>query len=132
MYGLPQAGRLSQLCLISNLKEHGNHQCPNTPGLFKHESRDIIFCLVVDDFCIRYGTQDDADHLINALCSHDYELTVKPTGDTFLSMNIAFTPTSVSISMPGYVDKMLKIIRPHYLLPSHRPAQTSGRYTIPV
>jgi hypothetical protein len=47
-------------------------------------------------------------------------------------MNIAFTSTSVSISMPGYVDKMLKRFRPHYLLPFHIPAQTPGRYTIPV
>jgi len=132
MYGLPQAGRLSQLRLISHLKEHGYHQCPNTPCLFKHESRDIMFCLVVDDFGVRYGTQDDADHLINALRSHDYELTVKPKGDTYLGMNISFTPTSVSISMPGYIDKMLKRFRPHFRLPTHRPAQTPGRYTIPV
>ncbi len=131
MYGFPQAGRLSQLCLISHLKQHGYHQCPNTPCLFKHESRDIMFCLVVGE---RYGTQDDADHLINiiALRSHDYELTVKPKGDTYLSMHIYFTPTSVSISMPGYIDKMLKRFRPHYRLPTHRPAHTPGRYTIPV
>jgi hypothetical protein len=132
VYGLPQAGRLSQLRLISHLKEHGYYQCPNAPCLFKHESRDIMFCLVVDDFGVRYGTQDDADHLINALRSHDYELTVKPKGDTYLGMHISFTPTSVSISMPGYIDKMLKRFRPHYRLPTHRPAQTPGRYTIPV
>ena len=132
MYGLPQAGRLSQLRPISHLKEHGYHQCPNTPCLFKHDTRDIVFCLVVDDFGVRYGTQDDADHLINTLRANDYELTIKPTGDTYLGMHIDFTPTSVSISMPGYVDKMLKRFRPHYLLPTHRPAQTPGRYTIPV
>jgi hypothetical protein len=61
-----------------------------------------------------------------------YELTVKPTGDTYLLMNIDFIPTFVSISMPGYVDKMLKRFRPHYLLPSHRPTQTPGPYSIPV
>jgi hypothetical protein len=124
MYGLPQAGRLSQLRLISHLKEHGYHQCPNTPCLFKHESRDIMLCLVVDNFGVRYGTQDDADHLINALRSHDYELTVKPKGDTYLGMHISFTPTSVSISMPCYIDKMLKRFCPH--LPTHRPSQTPG------
>ena len=47
-------------------------------------------------------------------------------------MHIFFTPTSVSISMSGYIDKMLKRFRSHYRLPTHRPAQTSGRYTIPV
>ena len=29
-------------------------------------------------------------------------------GSTYLGMHIAFTPTTVSISMPGYIDKMLK------------------------
>ncbi len=36
MYGLPQAGRLSQLRLIEHLARHGYHQCPNTPCLFRH------------------------------------------------------------------------------------------------
>jgi hypothetical protein len=31
MFGLPQAGRLSQLRLISHLTEHGYHQCPTPP-----------------------------------------------------------------------------------------------------
>ncbi len=34
--------------------------------------------------------------------------------------------------MPGYIDKILKRFCPHYRLPTHRPAQTPGRYTIPV
>jgi hypothetical protein len=113
MYGLPQAGRLSQLRLISHLQQHGYHQCVNTPCLFKHETRDIMFCLVIDDFGICYGTQDDADHLIQTLQSHDYELTIKPTGDTYLEMNISFTPNSVTISMSGYVEKMMTRFRPH-------------------
>jgi hypothetical protein len=64
MYGLPQAGRLSQLRLISHLAKHGYHQCPNTPCLFRHETLDVTFCLVVDDFGIRYGSQSDADQAI--------------------------------------------------------------------
>jgi hypothetical protein len=63
MYGLPQAGRLSQIRLIEHLARHGYRQCPNTPCLFRHRSRDIIFSLVVDDFGVRYGSQSDIDHL---------------------------------------------------------------------
>jgi hypothetical protein len=132
MYGLPQVGRLSQLRLISHLQQHGYHQCVNTPCLFKHETRDIMFCLVVDDFGIGYGTQDDVDHLIQTLQSHDYELTIKPTGDTYLGMNISFTSNSVTISMPSYVEKMMTRFRPHYLLPNHRPAAIPGKYALPV
>jgi hypothetical protein len=109
MYGLPQAGRLSQLRLISHLQSHGYIQCPNTPCLFKQLTRDITFCLVVDDFGIKYGTQEDADHLIKTLQSNDYQLTIKPTGDTYLGMHITFNEHRVSISsMPGYITKMLK------------------------
>ncbi len=89
MYGLPQkAGRLSQLRLISHLQKHGYYQCENTPRLclFKHESRDITFCRVVARrFRFAMETQDDADHLIHTLRSHDYEITIKSTGDAYLA-----------------------------------------------
>jgi hypothetical protein len=49
-------------------------------------------------------------------------------------MNIAFNTarTAVTISMPGYVHKMLTRFRPQFLDKAHRPAQTPGRYTVPV
>jgi hypothetical protein len=128
MYGLPQAGRLSQLQLISHLAKHGYNQSPNTPCLFQHATLDVTFCLVVDDFSVRYGKQPDADHLIATLRANDYELTIKETGDTYLGMNISFGPDHVSLSMPGYIDKALQRFRPHYLLPTHRAAATPGKY----
>ena len=128
MYGLPQAGRLSQLRLISHLAAHGYHQCPNTPCLFQHDTLDVTFSLVVDDFGVRYGSQSDADHLIATLRANDYDLTIKPTGDTYLGMNISFTSNSVSLSMPGYIKKALQRFRPQYLLLTHRAAATPGKY----
>ncbi len=101
MYGLPQDGRLSQLRLISHLAKHGYHQCPNTPCLFRHDTLNVTFCLVVDDFGIRYGSPSDADHLIATLRANENELTIKETGDTYLGMQISFGPSSVSLSMPG-------------------------------
>ncbi len=128
MYGLPQAGRLSQLRLISHLAKHGYHQSPKTPCLFQHETLDVTFCLVVDDFGVRYGKQSDADHLIATLRANNYELTIKETGDTYLGMSISFGPGSVSLSMPGYINKALQRFRPHYLLPTHRAAAIPGKY----
>ncbi len=49
MYGLQQAGRLSQNRLIEHLAHHGYILCPNTPCLLWHRTREIIFSLVVDD-----------------------------------------------------------------------------------
>jgi hypothetical protein len=34
--------------------------------------------------------------------------------------------------MPGYVHKMLTRLRPQFLDKAHRPAQTPGRYIVPV
>jgi hypothetical protein len=83
MYGLPQVGRLSQLRLISHLAKHGYHQSTNTPCLFQHETLDVTFCLVVDDFGVRYGKQSDADHLIATLRAKEtylpgYEYLLRP------------------------------------------------------
>jgi hypothetical protein len=133
MYGLPQAGRLSQLRLIEHLRKHGYIQSSNTPCLFRHLTHDIQFCLVVDNFGIKYGSRDDADHLIHTLQSNGYELTIKGKGDTcYLGMDIKFTPRTISIFMSGYIEKMLQRFRPSYLLPSHRPSHTPGKYTTPV
>jgi hypothetical protein len=43
MYGLPQAGILSQQQLVRHLAKYGYYPSPNTPCLFKHESRPIAF-----------------------------------------------------------------------------------------
>jgi hypothetical protein len=86
----------------------------------------------VDDFGIKYGCREDAARLIKTLQSNGYELTIKKKGDAYLGMDITFTPSSVSISMPGYIEKMLQRVRLNYLLPSHRPSHTPGKYTIPV
>ena len=64
MYGLPQAGLLSQLQLVSLLYESGYHQT-STPMLFRHATRDITFCLVVDDFGVKYSKIADLEHLVD-------------------------------------------------------------------
>jgi hypothetical protein len=48
-------------------------------------------------------------------------------------MSISFDRVrhTVSLSMPGYVTKMLHRFRPQYLLPGHRAARTPGRYIPP-
>jgi hypothetical protein len=67
MYGLPQAGRLANDELVTHLAFHGYTQSPHTAGLFTHKTRPIAFCLVVDDFGIRYVGDDSAEHLIQTL-----------------------------------------------------------------
>ena len=54
MYGLPQAGLLANELLEKQLQEHGYKQREIIPGLWKHDTRDITFTLVVDDFGVKY------------------------------------------------------------------------------
>mmetsp|Transcript_13256 Transcript_13256/g.19065 ORF Transcript_13256/g.19065 Transcript_13256/m.19065 type:complete len:164 (-) Transcript_13256:125-616(-) len=67
MYGLPQASKIANDQLIKLLKPHGYTECDITPGLWKHATRSIQFCLVVDDFGIKYTDPDDVTHQIPTL-----------------------------------------------------------------
>ena len=67
MYGLPQAGIVAQELLKKQLAEYGYHRSKIINGFWKHKTRPICFCLVVDDFAVKYVNQKDSDHLINAI-----------------------------------------------------------------
>ena len=58
IYGLPQAGKLANDQLIRHLAPYGYSPCSITPGLWKHDTMNIAFLLVVDDFVLasRFGT----------------------------------------------------------------------------
>ena len=64
MYGLPQAGCIANDALVLHLAKDGYHQSKMIPGLFHHESRPVSFCLVVDDFGIKYVGKEHAEHLM--------------------------------------------------------------------
>ena len=108
MYGLPHAGRIAQDKLILHLIEDGYHQCPHTPCLFIHESRNIFFVLVVDDFGIKYKREEDRDHLFATLRKH-YSITTDLEGTKYLGINIHHdrTARTITLSMPNYVQDAL-------------------------
>jgi hypothetical protein len=98
MYGLPQAGLLSQLQLVSLLYEHGYHQT-STPMLFRHETRDITFVLVVDDFGVKYVLDADLNHLVTTL-SRLYAVKSNPTGTQYLGYTVPSTTTVKRAPLP--------------------------------
>jgi hypothetical protein len=110
MYGLPQAGRLANDQLIKHLNKHGYKQSKFTPGLFTHQTLPIAFCLVVDDFFVKYVGNDNANHIITTL-KHKYTITIDRTATQYLGLSLLWTfgnTPSVTISMPGYVEKALQ------------------------
>jgi len=121
MYGLKEAGKLSQLRLISHLAAHGFFET-TTPCLFRHVSRPITFVLVVDDFGVKYHHQDDFAYLVSIL-SLAYHCKAHPVSSKFLGFSIHHNRSSrsLSLSYPGYIATLLTRLRPNGVTPTASP-----------
>jgi hypothetical protein len=78
VYGLPQAGIISQELLQNRLAKHRYTQSIIIPGFWKHTTKQRCFTLVVDNFAVKYMMEQDAEHLISALKA-DYNITINKT-----------------------------------------------------
>jgi len=118
IYGLPQAGRISQQHLIAQLAKHGYYEAPMTPCLFLHKTNNIAFTLVVDDFGVKYKHKHELQHFLNAL-KEVYQYKVDMDGKRYLGMTIDIDRVNgiVALSMPGYVQQALNKYDPRRLLP---------------
>ena len=74
MYGLPQAGLLSNQLLENRLGKFNYYQSTMVLGLWKHKTRPIQFTLVVDDFGVKYTRKEDTKHLIAAIKASKYRV----------------------------------------------------------
>lgn len=63
MYGLKEAGYLYNVKLKQILAKEGYVPSKFTSGLFTHNTRDISFSLVVDDFRVKYTNKADTKYL---------------------------------------------------------------------
>ena len=122
MYGLKDAGKLSNLRLVSLLSASGFLETA-TPCLFRHVSRPISFVLVVDDFGIKYHDRDDYDYLISCL-SRLYLVKSHPIASKFLGFAISHNRSqrTLSLAYPGYIDALLHRLRPNGVKPAASPA----------
>ena len=74
MYGLPQAGILANKLLKERLARHGYFEQPHTPGLWKPLSHPIWFNLCVNDFGIKYISDNNLKQLFAALRKETYDI----------------------------------------------------------
>ena len=86
MYGLKQAGKISNDDIIEYLKEFGYYPSRKTPGLWLHKTRKISFTLVVDDLGVKYIDKADEDHLFSAIESK-YPLKIYWESNTYLGIH---------------------------------------------
>ncbi len=123
MYGLPQASILANKLLEQHLNSKGYYHCQHTPGLWRHVWRDIIFCLVVNDFGIKTTLHEHVLHLKTALKEH-YTVTMDWDGSLFCGINTNwnYPAGTVDLNMPKYILKaLLKFQHPTHDSPQHQP-----------
>ena len=63
MCGSPQAGLLAKELLGTRLAKHGYEQSKLIPGLWTHKKRPIKFCLVHNDYGVKYVGGEHAEYL---------------------------------------------------------------------
>ncbi len=109
VYGLPQAGIISQELLTKRLKKHGYSQSKTTPGLWKHEWHPVWFSLIVDDFGVKYIGEEHAQHLIQMVQQY-YKCSFEPEGERYCGLTIKWDHPGkkVHISMPLFLENALK------------------------
>jgi hypothetical protein len=114
MYGLKRAGILAQQQLVKHLAEADYIQDDATPCLFKHKTKPVSFCIVVDDFAIQYIGKDNANHLLDKI-KEKYTIKEDWEASKYIGITCNFATESsgrkrryVTKSMPGYYDKALQ------------------------
>eukprot|EP00957_Ditylum_brightwellii_P178248 13576607-Ditylum_brightwellii.AAC.1 len=140
MYGLPQAGKIANDQLVKHLKQYGYSPTKHTPGLWKHKTRDITICLVVDNFGIKYTNEKDGKHLIDVVQTL-YTITVDCKGKIFCSITLKWDckNRTVDLSIPGYIKAVLTkykhvpLCRPEHVLHVYEvPRYTRGLQMAPL
>lgn len=106
MYGLPQAGYIAQQDLGKLLKANGFYECPRTPQVFRHETRNLTMSIVVDDFGVLYLKKEDVDWLLGVLGTK-YELKVDWAGELYIGITLQwdYEARTCRMSMPDYIRK---------------------------
>ena len=86
-YGLKQSGKIAHDDLVEHLKKDGYIKT-TTEGLFKHQTRNIAFTLVTDDFAIKYTDSTDADHLIQCIRKKYKKFKVDWDAKQYIGINL--------------------------------------------
>ena len=100
---------------MHHLALYGYAPVQHTPYIWKHESNEILFALVVDDFGTKPTSESATSHLLQAL-RDKYQITVDPSGTKFLSfvLDWDYPARKVYLLMPNYVWHVLNRLQ-HYL-----------------
>ena len=123
--GLKEAGKIAHDDLVERLAKRGHRKCERAEGLFKHESRDTSFALVVDDFGIKHKKMEDVEHLKKVIGEHHpfkVDMEAKQHVGTQLKWNRS--RRALRCSMPGHVQQALEELQ--HVLPNRHHCAPSA------
>ena len=96
-------------------------QCPERSDYGGHYKRPTKLCLCVDDFGVKYCSDDDANNLCNAI-SANFKHTTDKEGRYYCGLTIDwnYALEHVDVSMPNYVQEAQKKLNYHQkVFPHH-------------
>ena len=104
MYGLPQAGKITDGRLVKHLANFGYFPDRHMPGMWHHNTLNIRFCLVVDDYGTKYVNKADVENLNTALSSL-YKIISYWRGGLYLGLTLKwdYEARTCNVFMPGYI-----------------------------
>ena len=99
------------------------YHCPQTPGLWRHKWRPVLFSPIVDDFGVECVGKHHSDHLINAL-KENCEVTVNDKGDLYAGINLTwdYVKCTCRLTMENYITNLRgNFDHPNPKKPQHSP-----------
>ena len=86
--------------------------------LFLHETRDVTFCLVVDDFGVKFSDEKDLDHLLACL-SHLFHVKAHSTGTKYLGFTVHHDrpARTLTLSYPCTYPDRQALFFPRFICP---------------
>jgi hypothetical protein len=107
-YGLPQAGILANELFYGHSEKEGYYKAATTPGLWTHKWRPIQFCLIIDNFGVKYVGMEHFNHLL-AVLQRCHQVQTNMAGDMIAGLNVQwdFPSKRVRIDMKSYVNNLL-------------------------
>ena len=85
MYGLKQLRIIAKLELKIHMEKFGYHLVRFTVGLSKHKTNKTISRLLVDNCCVKYTSEANAEHFYTSL-RQKYSITVDRKAEKYIGI----------------------------------------------
>ena len=128
---MPQSGKLSKELLWTQLNDTDYYETTTTPGLWHHKWRPVMFCLIFDNFGIKYVGENHLNQLRQVL-KNNYEITEDLDGTKFSGIDLKwiyparYAECRCRLLTKGYIEAIL--IKFGHINPN-KPQLTPNKYS---